>query len=137
MRRAMVRISSGPKPRDVVAGVPTRMPEETLAPFLSKGIWFLLTVIPISSSSSSLETRFVRGDLRIDLLQAVQPIGAHGSTFVQTYTFTNTGGVELSFPLVRHLDADLRRLSAEPRVLAPVRVTHRSRPDPRGSGRSG
>ena len=51
MRRAIARISSGPKPRVVVAGVPSRMPEAVFGGSGSNGIAFLLTVIPISSRS--------------------------------------------------------------------------------------
>ena len=40
-------------PRDVTAGVPTRMPDDVFAGWVSNGIWFLLTVIPTSSSSAS------------------------------------------------------------------------------------
>ena len=53
MSRAIVRISSGPKPRVVVAGVPIRIPEEVFGGSGSNGIAFLLTVIPISSRSCS------------------------------------------------------------------------------------
>src|SRR6266550_2293329 len=53
MRAPISAISSGPIPRDVTAGVPTRIPDEVLAGWLSNGIWFLLTVIPISSRRCS------------------------------------------------------------------------------------
>ena len=44
----MSRISAVPKPRVVVAGVPTRMPEAMFGGLASKGMAFLLTVMPIS-----------------------------------------------------------------------------------------
>ena len=53
MIRPMERISSSPKPRDVVAGVPRRMPDAVLGGCWSKGMPFLLTVIPISSRRCS------------------------------------------------------------------------------------
>src|SRR6185503_6151024 len=47
--RAIARISAGPKPRVVVAGVPRRIPDAVLGGSASNGIAFLLTVIPTSS----------------------------------------------------------------------------------------
>ena len=47
------RISSGPNPREVVAGVPTRIPDAVFGGNGSNGMAFLLTVIPISSSTAS------------------------------------------------------------------------------------
>ena len=46
-------ISTGPKPRVVTAGDPTRMPEAVFGGSGSKGIAFLLTVMPMSSRSRS------------------------------------------------------------------------------------
>src|SRR4029079_10243019 len=51
--RAIARISSGPKPRVVVAGVPSRIPEAVFGGSESNGIAFLLTVMPISSRRCS------------------------------------------------------------------------------------
>ena len=45
MIRPIARISSGPNPRDVVAGVPMRMPEAVFGGSWSNGMAFLLTVI--------------------------------------------------------------------------------------------
>ncbi len=53
MIRPIARISSGPKPRDVVAGVPMRMPDAVFGGSVSNGMAFLLTVMPISSSRCS------------------------------------------------------------------------------------
>ena len=53
MIRPTARISSSPKPRDVVAGVPRRMPDAVLGGSGSNGMPFLLTVMPISSSRCS------------------------------------------------------------------------------------
>ena len=53
MIRAIARISSGPKPRVVVAGVPRRIPEAVFGGSGSNGIAFLLTVMPTSSRSAS------------------------------------------------------------------------------------
>ena len=53
MSSPMRRYSSGPKPRVVVAGVPTRIPEAVLGGSGSKGMAFLLTVMPTSSRSGS------------------------------------------------------------------------------------
>ena len=53
MSPAIVRISSGPKPRVVVAGVPTRMPDAVLGGSGSNGMAFLLTVMPTSSRRCS------------------------------------------------------------------------------------
>ena len=44
---------SAPIPRDVTAGVPTRIPDDVFGGCRSNGIWFLLTVIPISSRRRS------------------------------------------------------------------------------------
>ena len=48
-RRDHAASRPGPKPRVVVAGVPTRMPEAVLGGSWSKGMAFLLTVMPTSS----------------------------------------------------------------------------------------
>ncbi len=53
MIRAIARISSGPKPRVVVAGVPSRIPDAVFGGRASNGMAFLFTVIPTSSSSAS------------------------------------------------------------------------------------
>lgn len=53
MIRPTARISSSPKPRLVVAGVPIRIPDEMFGGFGSNGMPFLLTVTPISSRSRS------------------------------------------------------------------------------------
>ena len=53
MIRPTWRISSSPNPREVVAGVPMRMPDAVFGGSVSNGIAFLLTVIPISSSRCS------------------------------------------------------------------------------------
>ena len=51
--RPISRISSTPKPRVVIAGVPTRMPDAMFGGSVSNGIAFLFTVIPISSRRCS------------------------------------------------------------------------------------
>ena len=47
-----LRNSAGPKPRVVTAGVPSRMPEVTVGFSGSKGIAFLLQVMPARSRLS-------------------------------------------------------------------------------------
>ncbi len=49
----MVRISAAPIPRVVAAGEPRRKPLVTMGDSSSKGIVFLLTVMPTSSSTVS------------------------------------------------------------------------------------
>jgi hypothetical protein len=53
IRRPISSISGSFIPRVVRAGVPIRMPEATMGLFVSKGIVFLLTVIPASSRAFS------------------------------------------------------------------------------------
>ena len=53
MSSATRGISSGVKPRVVMAGVPMRIPEVTRGGLGSKGMAFLFTVIPTASSLSS------------------------------------------------------------------------------------
>ena len=66
----------GPCPRDVTAGVPTRIPDEVFGGCLSNGIWFLLTVIPISSRRCSASLPVTPARRHVDEHQVV--VGAAG-----------------------------------------------------------
>ena len=57
-------ISASFMPRVVRAGVPTRMPDATMGEFVSKGIVFLLTVMPARSSAFSATLPVMPGRTR-------------------------------------------------------------------------
>ena len=63
-------------PRVVRAGVPTRMPEATMGEFVSKGMVFLLTVMPARSSAFSAALPVMPAREDVDEHQVV--VGAAG-----------------------------------------------------------
>ena len=81
MRPAIVRMASSSIPRVVTAGVPMRMPLGTKGLAVSKGIVFLLTVIP-TWSSACFGVLSRSGPRRFDIDQHQVVVGPAGDDAV-------------------------------------------------------